>query len=209
MTFQELLPSRFHRYFAVAVVALAVVLGGVAIYFSKTGGQSGSGVALVGGPFELTDQDGRQVTEKDLLGKHALVFFGFTYCPDVCPTELQVITASLQQMGSKADQLRPIFITVDPARDTPKAMRDYLANFDPRFWGLTGTDAQIAQVARAYRVYYARVDNKQDPQSYLMDHSSLIYLMGPDGRFLKHFPYTTDAAGLAKEIESAMSGGSS
>jgi cytochrome oxidase Cu insertion factor (SCO1/SenC/PrrC family) len=208
MALQDLLPSRFHRIFAATVLGLALILGGVALYAGRTLSGGGAGVALVGGPFQLTDQDGKSVTEKDLLGKHVLMFFGYTYCPDVCPTELQIITAALQQMGSEADGIRPVFVTIDPARDTPKAMKDYLANFDPRFMGLTGTDAQIAQVAKAYRVYYAKVENKQDPQSYLMDHSSIIYLMGPDGRFLKHFPYTSDAGALAKDIESAMTGNS-
>jgi cytochrome oxidase Cu insertion factor (SCO1/SenC/PrrC family) len=208
MKLQDLLPSRFHRIFAVAVLGLALVLGGTALYVWNATRDGGAGVALVGGSFQMTDQNGKTVTEKDLLGKHALMFFGYTYCPDVCPTELQVITAALQQMGSKADGIRPVFVSIDPARDTPKALKDYLSNFDPRFVGLTGTDAQIAQMAKAYRVYYAKLDNKQDPQSYLMDHSSIVYLMGPDGRFLKHFPYTTDASALAKDIESVMTGDS-
>ncbi len=204
MTLQDLLPSRFHRIFAIIVLSLALLMGGTALYIWNASGDAGSGVALVGGPFRMTDQNGKPVTEKDLLGKHALMFFGYTYCPDVCPTELQVITAALQQMGAKADAIRPVLVSIDPARDTPKALKDYLSNFDPRFVGLTGTDAQIAAMAKAYRVYYAKVENQKDPQSYLMDHSSILYLMGPDGRFLKHFPYTTDASSLAKDIESAM-----
>jgi cytochrome oxidase Cu insertion factor (SCO1/SenC/PrrC family) len=206
MALQDLLPSRFHRIFASLVLGLALVIGGVALYVWSTSRDGGSGVALVGGPFQMIDQDGKPVSDRDLLGRHALLFFGYTYCPDVCPTELQIITASLQLMGDSASSIRPVFVSIDPARDTPKALKDYLSNFDPRFLGLTGTDAQVAAMATAYRVYYAKVENRQAPQSYLMDHSSIIYLMAPDGRFLKHFPYTTDAAALAKDIQAAMSG---
>jgi cytochrome oxidase Cu insertion factor (SCO1/SenC/PrrC family) len=190
--------------FAAAILVAALGLGGAALYVSRHGQDGSIGMALVGGPFELVDQNGRTVTEKDFLGKHMLAFFGYTYCPDVCPTELQVISAALAQLGPKADLIRPVFFTIDPARDTPQAIKEYLANFDPRFVGLTGTDRQVAEAARAYRVYYAKMENGSDPQSYLMDHTSIVYLMSPEGRFLKHFPYTTDAAGLAKQIESAM-----
>jgi cytochrome oxidase Cu insertion factor (SCO1/SenC/PrrC family) len=204
MQFSALFPSRLHLIFAIAILLAALGLGGAAVYISNLDRNASTGTALVGGPFQLIDQDGKTVTEKDFLGKHMLAFFGYTYCPDVCPTELQVISAALAQLGPKADQIRPVFITVDPARDTPKAIKEYLSNFDPRFVGLTGSAQQVAQAARAYRVYYAKVENKSDPQSYLMDHSSIVYLMSPDGRFLKHFAYTTDAAGLAKDIETAL-----
>jgi cytochrome oxidase Cu insertion factor (SCO1/SenC/PrrC family) len=204
MEFQKFFPSRLHILFAAAALALALVLGGTALYVARGGADKGIGTALIGGPFTLTNQDGKPVTDKDLLGKHALIFFGYTYCPDVCPTELQVMSAALQQMGQKADEIRPVFISVDPERDTPEAIKAYVSNFDSRFIGLTGTPEQVAQAARAYRVYYAKVANQRDPGSYLMDHSSILYLMGPDGRFLKHFAYTTDAAALAKDLESAM-----
>jgi len=165
---------------------------------------SGSGVALVGGPFTLTDQDGRTVSEKSFAGKYMLVFFGYTYCPDICPTELQVMSAALDQIGPVADRIQPIFISIDPARDTPEVLKSYVGNFGPRLIGLTGTPEQIAAVAKAYRVYYARAGNTASATDYLMDHSSIIYLMGPDGRFLTHMAYTTDAAKLAAQLKESV-----
>ncbi len=133
-----------------------------------------------------------------------LVFFGYTYCPDVCPTELQVMSAALEDMGTKADAIQPVFISIDPARDTPDVLKQYVANFHPRLMGLTGTAEEVAAVAKAYRVFYGKVDGKSDETSYLMDHSSILYLMDPTGTFLKHFSYTTDASALAKAIEAAI-----
>jgi protein SCO1/2 len=161
-------------------------------------------VALVGGPFSLTDQDGRKVSEKDFLGRHMLVFFGFTYCPDICPTELQVMMAALDAMGPQGDQIQPVFVSIDPERDTPEVLKSYVGNFGARLVGLTGTPDEIAAVAKAYRVYYAKAGDQTSPDSYLMDHSSIIYLMGPDGRFVKHFPYTTDVAKLTAELKDAV-----
>jgi cytochrome oxidase Cu insertion factor (SCO1/SenC/PrrC family) len=202
---QEFAPSRSQLLFAVIAVLVALCLGASIYYFTGSGhvGQ-GAGKALVGGPFTLTDQNGKKITDKDFLGHYMLVLFGYTYCPDVCPTELQVMSAALDQLGAKADNVQPVFITIDPARDTPEVMKQYVANFHPRLLGLTGTPDEIAAAAKAYRVYYNRVDAGSASDSYLMDHSSILYLMGPDGTFLKHFTYTTDSAELAKAIESAL-----
>ena len=161
-------------------------------------------MALVGGPFSLVDQDGRRVTEKDFLGKYMLVFFGYTYCPDICPTELQVMSAALDQLGLEADRIQPIFVSIDPARDTPEVLKAYVANFGPRLIGLTGSPEEVAAIAKAYRAYYAKAGNGSTGTDYLMDHSSIIYLMGPDGRFVKHMPYTTDAAKLATELKETL-----
>lgn len=146
----------------------------------------------VGGPFRLTDQNGAAVTEATYRGKWMLVFFGFTFCPDVCPTELQVMSEVLEKLGDKADQVAPIFVSIDPERDTPAVMADYVKLFDDRLIGLTGTPEQIAAIARAYRVYYAKV-NPPDSTTYLMDHSSLLYLMAPDGGFSTLFRHGTSA----------------
>jgi len=202
---QEFAPSRSQLLFAMIAVLVALSLGASVYYFTGSShvGQ-GAGKALVGGPFTLTDQKGKKITDKDFLGHYMLVLFGYTYCPDVCPTELQVMSAALDQLGAKADNVQPVFITVDPARDTPEVMKQYVANFHPRLVGLTGTLDEIAAVAKAYRVYYNRVDAGSASDSYLMDHSTILYLMGPDGTFLKHFTYTTDSAELAKAIESAL-----
>ncbi|WP_376089725.1 SCO family protein [Roseomonas sp. CCTCC AB2023176] len=146
---------------------------------------SAGGVALpggvsLGGPFALTDHTGRAVTDADYRGSFLLVFFGFTFCPDVCPTELQTVAAAMDLLGPQAARVRPLFITVDPARDTPAKLAEYVALFHPAITGLTGTPEQVAAVARAYRVYYARA-TPAGASEYLMDHSAFTYLMGPDG----------------------------
>jgi protein SCO1/2 len=198
------MPRRAVLIFATVMLLLAAGLGGYAWMSRPMSGGGGTGVALVGGPFSLTDQDGRKVSEKDFLGRHMLVFFGFTYCPDICPTELQVMMAALDAMGTDGEKIQPVFVSIDPERDTPEVMKAYVANFGTRLIGLTGTAEEIAAMAKAYRVYYARAGDTSSPDSYLMDHSSIIYLMGPDGSFVKHFPYTTDVAKLTAELKEAV-----
>lgn len=163
-----------------------------------------TGKALVGGPFELTAHTGERVSDETFRGKYMLVAFGYTSCPDICPAELQVISAALDTMGEKGDRIQPIFITVDPERDTQAVLNDYMGHFHPRFIGLTGTPEEIAAAARAYRVYYARVKD-ESTTDYLMDHTSIIYLMGPDGEFVKHFTYGTDPKALADGLSTAAS----
>lgn len=201
---KSLMPRRAVLIFAAAILLLAAGLGGYAWMIRQAAQPQGSGVALVGGPFSLTDQDGRRVTEKDFLGRYMLVFFGFTYCPDICPTELQVMTAALDAMGAAAEKIQPVFVSVDPERDTPEVMKAYVANFGPRLIGLTGTPEEIAAMAKAYRVYYAKAANQNAPGDYLMDHSSIIYLMDEDGSFVKHFAYTTDVEKLTSELKKAV-----
>ena len=198
------MPRRPVLIFAALVLLLAAGIGSYAFMSRELHRAQGSGTALVGGPFSLVDQDGRRVTEKDFLGKYMLVFFGYTYCPDVCPTELQVMTAALDQLGPEADRIQPVFVSVDPARDTPEVLKAYVENFGPRLMGLTGTPEQIAGIARAYRVFYAKASGSSSSTDYLMDHSSIIYLMGPDGRFVKHMPYTTDTVKLAAELKETL-----
>jgi cytochrome oxidase Cu insertion factor (SCO1/SenC/PrrC family) len=165
---------------------------------SSSGTQTGT--ALIGGPFSLTDQTGRPVTDADYRGSHMLIYFGFTFCPDVCPTELQVMATALDQLGSQADRVQPLFITVDPERDTPSQLAGYVSQFHPRMAGLTGTPEQIAAAARAYRVYYSKVPNKENDGYYTMDHSSFVYLMSPDGRFLEAFAHGTTPEKMAQGI---------
>jgi cytochrome oxidase Cu insertion factor (SCO1/SenC/PrrC family) len=167
-----------------------------------TGSSSGTqtGGALIGGPFSLTDQTGRPVTDADYKGRYLLVYFGYTFCPDVCPTELQVMATALDQLGHQGDQVQPLFITVDPERDTPAQLAEYVSQFHPRMAGLTGTPEQIAAAARAYRVYYAKVPNKDNDAYYTMDHSSFVYLMSPDGRFLEAFAHGTTPDKMAQGI---------
>ena len=190
--------------FAAVTLLIAVAIGVYALMSSPQQGQRSFGEALVGGPFTMVNQKGETVSEKNFAGKPMLLFFGYTYCPDVCPTELQVMAEALRQLGDKASDIQPILVSIDPARDTPQVLADYVANFGPQFVGLTGTPEQVKAMADAYRVFYAKVENKDDPQAYLMDHSSIIYLMGADGKFLKHFTYSTDAKALAEGIAAAL-----
>ena len=164
-----------------------------------SGATQSTGAALVGGKFSLSDHTGKRVTEADYHGKFMLVFFGYTYCPDICPGELQVMAAALDALGEKASQVQPIFITIDPERDTVKQMADYVQHFHDKLVGLTGTADEIAKVAKAYRVYYARVEDAS-ASDYLMDHSSILYLMDREGRFVTHFNYGTDAKALAESL---------
>src|SRR6185437_773362 len=131
----------------------------------------------IGGPFTLVDQSGKRVTQADFRGRWMLVYFGYTFCPDVCPTELQTIAGALDKLGPDAASIAPLFITIDPARDTPAILADYVKLFDNRLIGLTGSAKEIDDVAREYRVYYAKV-TQNSGGSYLMDHSSFAYLMG-------------------------------
>ena len=154
-----------------------------------------AGASAIGGPFSLVDQDGRTVTDKDLRGRPFLVFFGFTHCPDVCPTALFEISEVLGKLGPDAGKVSALFVTVDPERDTPAQMKDYLSSFNPRLVGLTGDPAAIAAVAKEYRVYVKKVP--LDHGDYTMDHTALVYLMDKDGRFVAPFNLkrsTEDAA---------------
>jgi len=202
------MPSRARLIFAVTVVAVAAIVGSLALWLFRDGalGPIGVGKALVGGPFELTDQNGKRVKSDDFRGKYMLVVFGYTFCPDVCPSELQVVSAALDGLGATADRIQPLFVSVDPARDTSEVLKEYMANFNPRFVGLTGSEDDIAKVTKAYRVFFRKVE-QSDPQiPYLMDHSTLIYLMGPDGSYVTHFAYGTNVASLIDGLRSAVGG---
>lgn len=159
--------------------------------------------ADIGGPFELVDHTGKAVTDKSFRGQYLLIYFGYGYCPDVCPTELANMATAMDILGPKAEKVTPIFITVDPERDTPEFLLDYVKNFHPRMVGLTGTPENIAAVAKAYKVYYAK-SRKSDGDDYLMDHTSYVYLMGPDGKFLAIFRGQTAPAEIAASVGTFM-----
>ena len=160
-----------------------------------------SSMVQIGGPFALVDHNGQTVTEKTYAGKHLLIFFGYTFCPDVCPTALTTISNTLDIIGDAGDKLVPLFITVDPRRDTPEHLKEYVGYFHPSLVGLTGTEDQIKAVKKVFRVYaaIAKTDNK-DPEDYLMDHSSITYLMGPDGNFLEHFSHGMEPEEIAERL---------
>ncbi len=147
------------------------------------------GKAAIGGDFTLTDQNERTVHAADLHGRLQLVYFGFVSCPDICPTSLLTITNALNSLGAQAQQVQPVFITVDPARDTPAVLKEYMQNFHPSFLGLTGTPEQVAQAAAAYKVYYEKPSAPADKE-YVVNHSGFIYLMDRDGSYLTHFSHS-------------------
>jgi protein SCO1 len=159
--------------------------------------------ARIGGPFTLTDQDGKTVSDKDYLGKYRIVYFGYSYCPDVCPVDLQLLMQGLRlferQDAAAAAKIQPIFITIDPARDTPVVLKTYVAAFHPRLVGLSGNEAQTAAVAKAYAVYYRKAENA-GASEYLMDHSRQTYLMGPDGQPIALLPQDETPQAVAAEL---------
>jgi len=174
------------RPLVIATAFAASLVVGLLIMFWAMGGVSKvAQPAAIGGPFQLTDQNGKAVTDKSLKGKPTLIFFGYTHCPDVCPTSLFEISEVLRAMGRDADKVNAIFISVDPERDTPAAMKDYLSSFDPHLEGLSGDPAETAKVITSYRVYAKKVPTKDG--DYTMDHTALIYLMDRDGRFVSPF----------------------
>ncbi len=149
-----------------------------------------NGEALIKADFTLVGAGGKTVRASDLKGKYLLVYFGFTHCPDVCPTSLLVMNNVLSHLGKNADKVQPLFITVDPERDTPAIASKYAQNFGKNFMGLSGTPAQIKHAAEGFKVYYSKVNDSTSALGYGVDHSSFIYLMGPDGKYLAHFPST-------------------
>lgn len=174
------------RPLVIATAFAASLIVGLLIMFWAMGGLSKvAQPAAIGGPFQLTDQNGKAVTDKSLKGKPTLIFFGYTHCPDVCPTSLFEISEVLRVMGKDADKVNAVFISVDPERDTPATMKDYLSSFDPHLEGLSGDPAETAKVISSYRVYAKKVPTKDG--DYTMDHTALIYLMDRDGRFVSPF----------------------
>lgn len=184
---------RIVRYVAVALIAvLALVWAGVGLGLFKAGDRAPAAGDPTIGAFQLTDHEGRAVDQTAVLGKPALVFFGFTYCPDVCPTTLTAMSALLGRLGRDGDRLGVFFVTVDPDRDTPAALKAYLSSFDPRIRGLTGSEAQIKAMARPLGVYFAKADGGAG--SYTMDHTASVFLLDAQGRFRGTIAYGEDAA---------------
>lgn len=196
---------------ACAAIAAALIVVTLVVINRPAGGlQPGevvsTGQADVGGPFQLVDHDGRPVDQTMLEGKWSLVFFGFTYCPDYCPTTLQALDATKQRLGDKAKDVQIVFVSVDPERDTPQALKDYLSSdgFPEGVIGLTGAPEQIKAAADAYRAYYQKVGEGED---YTMNHSLTVYLMGPDGRFRTAVAEELGPENSAAVIERAMARG--
>ena len=195
------------RYVAWGLVALVAIAAAVASIGWYTGemGASKPGLATIGGPFALVDTDGDRVTEANFSDKPRAMFFGFTFCPDVCPTTLYEAGGWLDALGDKADDLNIIFVTVDPERDTPEQMKSYLSSFDPRIVGLTGTREQIDDVISKYRVYAKKVP--LDDGNYTMDHSAAVMLFDKDGEFTGTIDYRESKENAVAKLERLVAGG--
>jgi protein SCO1 len=180
------------------LAALILCLGVVLLLSGRVVTPNGPQVAAIGGPFRLVDQDGSTLSDQDLRGRPFLVFFGFTHCPEICPTTLFEISQILRSLGPDADRARALFITVDPERDTPKALKDYLSSFDPHLSGLTGDAEAIAAVAKGYRAIYRKVPLEEG--GYTMDHTAIVYLMDKQGRFVSPFSLKRSTEASAAEL---------
>ena len=201
-------PGGSPRFVLVAAALAALVILGAGVFLALTlrdnpRGATGTMLAsAIGGPFRLTDQNGKTVTDADLKGKWSLVYFGYTHCPDACPTALNDISIALEDLGTKRDAVRPVFITVDPERDTPEALKAYVTSFDAPILALTGTPEQVAQAAKGYRVYYAK--HPEAGGEYSMDHSSVIYVMDPQGRFTASFTHESTPEQIAERLKKLL-----
>ncbi|MCH7550438.1 MAG: SCO family protein [Proteobacteria bacterium] len=160
-----------------------------------------------GGPFTLVDHRGRERTDKDFKGRYLLVYFGYTFCPNICPTGLQTLSSALDLLGEEAAKVQPLFISVDPERDKPEILKSFVAQFHPRLIGLTGSEKQVRNVARAYRIFRGKVIIPDEPEDeYLVTHTPTTFLMGPDGKFVTLFPHDTDAEVMAKALKRTLAG---
>lgn len=183
----------------IGAFAGSLVVGLALMLWALGGLRTVAAPSVIGGPFQLTDQTGQTVTEKNLLGKPSLIFFGYTHCPDVCPTSLFEMSQVLQAMGKDADRVNAYFVSVDPERDTAATMKDYLSSFDPHLKGLTGDPKAVAKIISEYRVYAKKVPLKDG--DYSMDHTALVYLMDRDGKFVAPFNLNQSPKQAAANLE--------
>jgi protein SCO1 len=200
------------KRFAMAAAAVVAVAGALGWVFSVWFPAEAPVVRVTGDPvttseFELVDQSGRAVRDEDLRGKWQLVFFGFTSCPDICPTTLTNVSTALKELGpATTGKLQPLLITVDPVRDEPVVLKEYLSSFDPRILGLTGTPEQVQQALRSFRVYASQRPLEEEG-GYTVDHSTFIYLMDPQGDYAAHFSAQTPIEELVREVRARVDGG--
>ena len=195
------LASHILLVLAAFLTGLVIFLGVFWFATGNLGGGSGApGASAIGGPFQLTDQNGKTITDADIKGRPHLVFFGYTHCPDVCPATLFEVSELMRALGKDADRAGALFITVDPERDTPAALKDYLSSFDPRLRAATGNRAAIDAAEKAYRVYAKKVPSEKDKDDYSMDHTALVYLMDKQGRFVAPFSLKRTPAEAAAEL---------
>jgi len=190
--------TRFLPVLAAFICGLVLVFAAIVHFSGRSGSPIGSAIAAVGGPFHLEDQNGKPISDQDFKGRPFLVFFGYTHCPDVCPTTLFEISEVIKTLGKDADRAGAVFITVDPERDTPAALKDYLSSFDPHLRGLTGDPAAVEAAIKAYRVYAKKVPLKDG--DYTMDHTAVVYLMDKDGHFVSPFNLKQTPEAAAEQL---------
>lgn len=191
------------QIFGIFVLVLALGLGVFTLAVAPNGADTSPRpeAIQVGGPFEMIDHTGKTVTDASYRGKFMLVYFGFTFCPDICPTELQVIASALDALSEKERAaLQPLFVTVDPERDTAAEIAGYVGHFHDSLVGLTGTVDQVSQMAGAYRVWFKKVEDPESTAEYTMEHTNFVYLMGPDGNHVDHFTFATKSGEMAARI---------
>ena len=186
--------------FSAFLAGLAIFLG--VILFASHFQGNGPGASAIGGPFKLIDDNGKPITDQDMKGKPSLVFFGYTHCPDICPTTLFELSEVMRALGKDADKVHALFISIDPERDTPAAMKDYLSSFDPHLIGATGDVKDIDVTEKEYRVYAKKVPGEHG--DYSMDHTALVYLMDKDGRFVAPFPLDRKPQAAAADLRKYM-----
>ncbi|WP_339635482.1 SCO family protein [uncultured Sneathiella sp.] len=202
----KLFPLLIAFFLIISAVVIGLWFTGGLTGLGQDKGQSSSilvGAPQIGGSFSLVNHKGERVTDEDYRGKLLLIFFGFVNCPDVCPTEMQTISLAMEELGEQASEVTPLFITVDPERDTPQAMSDFVAAFHPSLVGLTGSEEEIADVKKKYRVYGQKQEGG-DPDYYLVDHTSFTYLMGKDGDLITVFSFGVPSEEIAAKIREQL-----
>lgn len=185
----------------ICVLGLVGLFAWLGTGLTTNGNDAQSGDALVRADFTLQTGGGKTVTDKDLRGRYLLVYFGFTHCPDICPTSLLLMSNATAKLGDKVAKVQPIFISVDPERDTPKIASDYASHFGKNVLGLSGTPEQVKHAADSFKVYYSKVEDKDSALGYVVDHSGFIYLMGPDGKYLAHYAHNVSEQELTKGLQ--------
>ena len=187
------------------MLAGVILLAGMLWFANRQAQDQQTRVANLGGPFTLVDHNGKPFTQENLKGKYTLLYFGYTFCPDVCPTELSILAEALNQIGELRKQVRVVMVSVDPERDTPEALKEYMSNFGPEFIGLTGTPEQIRQMAKNWRAFYRKVPGEA-PDEYTMDHSAITFLLDKNGNYIRHFAYGMEPEKVAKVLREVISG---
>ena len=194
------------RFMTSLVLVVWLVIAGLPATLAQAGNTLPPALdSLFGGPFSLIDHNGDRRSERDYRGKFMLIYFGYTTCPSICPANLQHMADGLDRLGAQKAEIVPIFVSIDPKRDRPDILKDYVGHFGDRFVGLTGSEAEVRSVAKAYRVHRRKVvDKGGNPEDYLVDHASITYLMGPDGKFRTLFPHDTPGTVIAERIASYL-----